>query len=400
MIDQQLSDTQPNRTLRKKPRLSWFLWVVTSMLLVGAMVIPGGFLGYRSGSDEVAQLQVMDNLVALQEQYSLGIKDFHEARYDLARQRFEYVLANDPDYPGASTRLEEVILVLLSTATLTPTTIPPTITPTATRDFSPVEAIYRKAQDSFNNDDWDAVIDACIALRQQDPTYRVVDVDSLLYRALHSRGVDKIRKSSNLEGGIYDLSLAEKFGPLDATAQGWRNLARLYLIGSSFWEVYPEQAVYFFGQVASGAPFLRDASGWTARERYRASLIQYGNQLATQGQWCAAQEQFALALGIGNESQVQAQATEVSYQCYLPTQIAASQTWAPTTTTTATIMPPTLGPTSTATVTSLPTNPPTQEPSATQAELPTPTPTVMPSETIVPQPPPSDTPTPPPDEGS
>jgi hypothetical protein len=227
-----------------------------------------------------------------------------------------------------------------------------------------------------------------------------VDVDSLLYRALHSRGVDKIRKASNLEGGIYDLSLAEKIGPLDAIAQGWRNLARLYLIGSSFWEVYPEQAVYFFGQVASGAPFLRDASGWTARERYRASLIHYGNQLAAQGQWCAAQEQYALALAIGDDGQIQAQATEVSYQCYLPTQIAASQTWAPSRTPTATIILPTLGPTSTATATGLPTNQPTQDPTATQTELPTPTPTLMPTETVPPQPLPSEPPTPPPDEGS
>ena len=202
--------------------------------------------------------------------------------------------------------------------------------------------------------------------------------------------------ANNLEGGIYDLSLAEKFGPLDATAQGWRNLARLYLIGSSFWEVYPEQAVYFFGQVAAGAPYLRDASGWTARERYRASLIQYGDQLAAQGQWCAAQEQYALALAIRDEAQIQPRATDVSYQCALPTQIAATLTFAPTWT--ATLAMPTYEATPTATLTGFPTNSPTQSPTATQAVLPTSTPTLMPSETVQPQPLPSETPTPPPDE--
>ena len=301
MIEPQLSDTQPVRVSKQASRYWLLLWVLFAVILVGGVTVAGGFLGYRTATSEVASLQVMDNLIGLQEQYYLGIQDFNGGRYDLARQRFEYVIANDPGYPGAANRLEEVTRILLATATATPSPIPATITPTPTQDFSSVEEIYQRAQDSFANGDWDAVIDTCTTLRREDPSYHVVDVDSLLYRALQSRGVDKIRKASNLEGGIYDLSLAEKFGPLDATAQGWRNLARIYLIGSSFWEVYPEQAVYFFGQVAAGAPFLRDASGWTALERYRASLIHYGNQLATQGQWCAAQEQYALALAIRDE---------------------------------------------------------------------------------------------------
>jgi TPR repeat protein len=50
----------------------------------------------------------------------------------------------------------------------------------------------------------------------------------------------------NLEGGAYDLALAERFAPLDVQANSWRELARLYLFGSSFWEVMPEQAVYYF----------------------------------------------------------------------------------------------------------------------------------------------------------
>jgi hypothetical protein len=396
MIDQHLSDTQPVQVSKPASRSWMLLWVLLAAFLVGGMVFAGGFLGYRSGSAQVASLQVMDNLVGFQEQYYLGIQDFREGRYDLARQRFEYVIANDPGYPGAANRLEEVMRILLVTATATPSPIPATITPTPTQDFSSVEEIYQRAQDSFANGDWDAVIDTCTALRREDPTYHVVDVDSLLYRALQSRGVDKIRKASNLEGGIYDLTLAEKFGPLDAIAQGWRNLARIYLIGSSFWEVYPEQAVYFFGQVAAGAPYLRDASGWTALERYRASLIHYGNQLATQGQWCAAQEQYALALAMRDDTQIQVQATDVSYQCALPTYIAATQTYAPSQTATGAV--PTFDATWTVTPTGFPTLFPSQSPTATQINISTPTLTTAPLDTVTPQPTPSETPTPPPDQ--
>lgn len=398
MIEPQLSDTQPVRVSKQASRYWLLLWILLAVILVGGVTVAGGFLGYRTATREVASLRVMDNLIGLQEQYTLGIQDFNGGRYDLARQRFEYVIANDPGYPGAANRLEEVTRILLATATATPSPIPATTTPTPTQDFSSIEEIYQSAQDSFASGDWDAVIDTCTTLRREGPSYHVVDVDSLLYRALQSRGVDKIRKASNLEGGIYDLSLAEKFGPLDATAQGWRNLARIYLIGSSFWEVYPEQAVYFFGQVASGAPFLQDASGWTALERYRASLIHYGNQLATQGQWCAAQEQYALALAIRDESQVHLQATDVSYQCALPTYIAATLTFAPSQTVTATIAIPTFDATWTVTPSGFPTVSPSQSPTSTQVGPFTPTHTTIPVDTVTPQPTPSETPTPPPDQ--
>ena len=67
---------------------------------------------------------------------------------------------------------------------------------------------------------------------------------------------DRWAKSQDLEGGIYDLAIAAKFGPLDTEANSAREWARLYIVGLSFWEVHPEQAVFYFGQVASSAPYL------------------------------------------------------------------------------------------------------------------------------------------------
>ena len=54
-------------------------------------------------------------------------------------------------------------------------------------------------------------------------------MDGLLYLSLRSRGVQKIYKERNLQGGIYDLAVAEKFGPIDLEANNARNLARFYL---------------------------------------------------------------------------------------------------------------------------------------------------------------------------
>ncbi len=284
------------------------------ILMVGVF---GAYTGYQSAYQDFEGLQGTQAVLLIAEQYEFGMLDLEEGRYDLARQRFEYVLERDPGHTGAADNLLLVLQVLYATAT--PTPIPPTRTPTPTPDLRPIEDLYSSAVDQFNAENWDGVIDTLVNLRKVDQAYRVVEVDSLLYRTLRIRGIHKIRNESNLEGGIYDLALAERFGPLDVDANQWRNFARIYMIGSSFWEVDPIQAVYYFGQVASAAPYLRDASGWTARERYRAALIQYGDLLARKGEWCEAEMQYNLALEIYSDQAIIPTVTYLALECSPPT---------------------------------------------------------------------------------
>ena len=191
---------------------------------------------------------------------------------------------------------------------------------------------------------------------------------------------------------MYDLSLAERFGPLDAQANSSRELARLYMIGSSFWEVYPEQAVNYFGQVAAAAPGLMDASGWTASERYRESLIQYGDQLATNKDWCNAQKQYELALAMRADENLQATRNEVALKCSPPT--STPQTNTPTAT-----IPSVYSPTPSSPIVPTLTNttvviPPTDSP--IPPVIPTTEAPPIPTDTL--PLPPSDTPIPPPPE--
>jgi hypothetical protein len=142
--------------------------------------------------------------------------------------------------------------------------------------------------------------------------------------------VEKIWGEGNLEGGIYDLALAARFGPLDSQAYSARDLARLYLFGSSFWEVYPDQAVFYFSQVAAAAPGLRDASGWTASQRYREALIQYGDQLMTKESWCEAQKQYELALSMGADATLEEKTRNAILKCSPPTETPTSTGETPT----------------------------------------------------------------------
>jgi tetratricopeptide (TPR) repeat protein len=390
--------------MTKKKRSSWapawwkpLLAALVVAAILGLATLGGALAGYRSGvsSRQAAAAQMSQQ--SAKEQYDLALEDLAAGRYEIARQRLEYVLAIDPNYPGATDRLAEALAVLYATAT--PTPLPPTITPTPTRDPRPAQELFVHAQSLVAGEQWDQAIDTLLALRQTDPAYQTARVDGMLYISLRQRGVSKIINQGNLGGGAYDLALAQRFAPLDVQARSWRELARLYLFGSSFWEVLPEKAVYYFQQVAAAAPGLRDGSGVTAAERYRLALVQYGDWLAGKGDWCAAQEQYELALNMGADPAVQQKRDDAALKCSpptatpgeetptptLPLDITPSPTFPvfPTATNTAPAGAPTATPPPPTATTAPPTEPP--PPTATQPPPPTDTPPA-PVETTPPPP--------------
>jgi hypothetical protein len=123
------------------------------------------------------------------------------------------------------------VLVLMNqpTPTVTPSPVP-------THDFSGAEEAYARAQQLIAAQDWPAAISALDEMRKLDPTYQTSLVDGMYYFALRNYGVNLIN-GGNLEGGIYQITLAERFGTIDRDANGLREGARIYLIGASFWEL-------------------------------------------------------------------------------------------------------------------------------------------------------------------
>jgi tetratricopeptide (TPR) repeat protein len=375
--------------VKKKRRSLWMpaLLALGVTAILGLAAIGGALAGYRSGVSERQSSAAELAALSLEEQYTLAVDDLAAGRYEIAKQRLEYILAIEPTYPGATERLAEALAILYATAT--PSPLPPTVTPTPTRDPRPVQELFDQAKSLVSGEQWDQAIDTLLAVRQADPAHMVARLDGLLYISLRQRGVNKIINLGNLEGGAYDLALAERFAPLDVQANSWRQLARLYLFGSSFWEVLPEQAVYYFGQVAAAAPGLRDSSGLTAAERYRLALVQYGDQLAGQGDWCAAQEQYELSLSLVIDATVQEKRDNAALQCSPPTATQAQVSETPTAT-----LPVGVTPSPTSPVIPTATNTTSVvEPSSTPAP---PTATTEPPPPTATEPaPPSDTPPPP-----
>lgn len=308
----QQDDTQPIKPIKKKSRwLSILIGILGFILLIGL----GGYSGYTSG---IGERKTAENSIVskqLSEQYSYALVDIQFKRYDAAAQRLEYIISKNPSYPGAQEKLTEV-LVVSSIPTATPA---PTMT--STPDFSGAESAFERAQQLIQTQDWANALSALDSIRKLDATYKTAQVDGMYYFALRNRGNDLITKDGNLEGGIYYLTLAERFGPLDNSAIQLREGARMYITGASFWELDWKQAYDYFSQVGNGWPAMWDGT-MTASKRLQISAMRYGDSLFAQGDSCGADELYQIAEGIGNLDNAAAKyANQAHQKCFPPTAV-------------------------------------------------------------------------------
>ena len=203
----------------------FLLWAVVFGAIVLFSLAAGALAGYQSGTGSQRATATMLAKSSIDEQFALAVQDIAEARFEIAYRRLEYVIAQDPAFPGATDKMAEVMTILYATAT--PTLLPSTATPTPTRDLRPVEDQLNLALSLVAEQKWVEAIDSLVGLRKEDPAFRTAKVDGLMYISLRMLGFDKIWKEGDLNGGIYDLVLASRFGPIDAQANSARNLARL-----------------------------------------------------------------------------------------------------------------------------------------------------------------------------
>ena len=317
MPENELKDTQPN-PVENEPasaaRKKFPGWLAAVVLI--ALIAVGILGGYGSGMGRRYAAQNTLAAGQLQQQYQLGLDAMSAGQNEVAKQHFEYIIQRNPNFPGVQAAYTDLLLRMLVTPTLTPT-LTPTITPTP--DTRSVDEIYKNVMallTSASADlcarDWNGILSKLDSLRKADITYRTAEVDGMYYMALRSRGMCKIYPQTyqpntycddlhiNLEGGIYDLTLAERFGPLDTDAVALRTWARMYIAGASFWDQDWVQVKDYFGQVMAAVPNLSDSSCVSAVERWRQASISYAKQLMDKGKFCEAEDQLNDAFSITN----------------------------------------------------------------------------------------------------
>ena len=283
---QKTDGTQPSTPVQRKRRGR--VWLINGLIFIVILAVTI-FAGYQSGIGVRKNYQASVILPQLTEQFLLADDDIKAGRYEIAKQRIEWVLSQDSSFPGAQDKLTNILVQInLQQDVKSPT--PEAPTPTATPDFSGVEEAFQTAQQQVAAQDWVSALGTLDQVRKLDPKYETAQVDGMYYFAFRNYGFDLIAKQGNLEGGIYQITLAERFGPLDRDANGLREGARVYLIGASFWELDWSQAVFYFNQARNWN--LWDGT-MTATERFWFAAMRYGDELFAKGKICGDGEALA-----------------------------------------------------------------------------------------------------------
>ena len=348
----------------------WLLWVVGIILFAIVVLGVGGISGYASGLNQKISRSDSESSLIVQEQFDLGVQDLLEGRYELARQRFAYIIEIEPDNSSARELLGDA-LVALDQPTPAPTLTPsPTldISPTPTLDLSSIDGLFAAAQAAHGSGDYDAAFEMLVTLIAEVPDFRREDVNQLLFTVLRNRGLDKIWRGDQ-EQGIYDLTLAERISPLDSQASSWRTSAAFYLFANSYFGLDWALATEYFSGICGAAI-------WDACWKYSQAAWQYGNKLLEAEDPCGAVSQYDASLRTREDEGKAPTATQVADICLTATAPAPTPTPSPTFDLTTTVTP-------SATVSG-----PTPTPSLTETIGPSPTPT----ETSTPTPTPTNTP--------
>ncbi len=275
--------------------LNIFLVYLAALIAIGLVAY---FQGRGTNSaEEIAQVSA-----AMYEQFELGIADLDAGHYEVARQRFEAIINFDPAYPGA----EDMLIVAL--VNLNVPTVTPTSEPTSTPDPSPPEDLMAQAKASIADEDWDTAINKLLSLRAKDPAYQPVRVDGLMYISLRNKGMELISQG-HMEEGLYNLSLAQRFGPLDRDAMFRMTLAQQYLLANSYIGLNWIRASELF------LPLCEQGATLDSCRKYAETAWKYGDLLWDEGDECGASEQYNAALNAWELPDLEPTASKANEVC-------------------------------------------------------------------------------------
>ena len=312
---QKVDDTSRIKVEGKAPKQPkrWRV-ILFGLLVMFLFSAAGGGLGYYSGIQRRLAQDRSQALNTAATHYQYGLQALLSENYELAKIQFEYVIQIYPEFPDVTQRYTEAIIGMAKSQEQTnmPTAAP-------TRDIQGAEALFNQAVQDIYSQEWQGAVELLRALRDEDYTYRTLEVDGLYWLALRYAAVEKITRLGDLEGGLYYLALSERYAPLDHDAVNYALWARMYVTAVSFWELDWAQVVNYFGQLYNAFPYIKDGSNWTAIERYRVGLNEYGKQLMVQREYCKAEQQLRASLNIQYDGEIERLANEAMVYCLGPT---------------------------------------------------------------------------------
>ncbi len=304
------ADQQRPSLLRRKLSTSAILLGTLFCVLATALGVSatGGYIaGQKQRNVDATQTTIVD----IDVQYALGVSDFESGNYNLAAERFRWVLDRRPDYPGAADQLAAAEQQIANGQA----TNAPTLPPSTSED--PAE-LFTEASGYMEGQEWANAISRLEQVQDIDPTYREVDVKEMLYTAYSTLGLTYIR-GDRIEEGLYLLDLAEQIHPLDDLTGGERYLATLYSTGQTYWGLDWNVVIRNFEAITPLAPNYRDVSA-----RLLEAYVRFGDQLKASGAACDAVTQYESALALQPDDAVEAKRQAAEQACANPSSLSTA----------------------------------------------------------------------------
>lgn len=280
----------PDRTsgglLNRLPR---FLTASTALVLiiicvVGSALLVAALGGVAAGQNQRSLSATQTTTAELDVQFELGLSDLGAGRFELAAQRFRWILDRAPEYPGAAERLADAEQLGADASAPVATDIPTSAAQT-------LEERYAEARTLVENAQWETAIHRLRELESIDPEYRRVEVQEMLYRALTTLGLQFIR-GERMEEGTFLLEQAQQIRPLDDQAAGELYFANLYTTVRQYWDLDWTIVIANLEAINEVLPNYRDVA-----TRLPEAHEKFGDQLASIGAQCDAADQYEFAIG-------------------------------------------------------------------------------------------------------
>lgn len=222
---------------------------------------------------------------AAEQHYTKGLAYMEQGELELAIREFDVVLQLEPDHERALAKLAEVREMQEKAAE-------PTATATSVSETQTLAKIFDDLRIANDNRDWAAVFTLAEELVARDPTYRRDEVDQILFGACYASGQELVQQDRMKEAlRFFDRAL--ELQPNNTQAQEARKLAVLYMNGMAYWGADWATTLENLVPLYQLAPDYKDV-----RQRTHDAHVYYGDFLAQQEDWCAAEKQYGLALEI------------------------------------------------------------------------------------------------------
>lgn len=271
---------------------------ISTLLVLGAMATTVA-LGIHQGSVEREQ-----RIRAIADQhFAKGEGYLARGDYEIALAEFEYVKGLyerelGTTYPG--------ILEAIARARSYLQSLP---SPTSQVQRDAAVAAFNRGKAAFEAGQCEEAITALREAQTFDPSYETEATRQMLYTCYRGEGL-ALLAGDQLERAVAYLEQAAAIQLLDPDTETQYRRAAAYLTAQRYWGKDWGQAVALLEELYAQAPDYRDVA-----DRLVEAYITYGDLLAQQTEWCPAEAQYAAAVRLRYDEEVERKRINASRAC-------------------------------------------------------------------------------------